>query len=803
MNTPPVIGNKAANLQIMRDRFGLAVPRFEILPFAQLFRDFDHIRAKLNATAGKFLTGKTKLEATSAEIGSALAELEIDQQVITHLSSLGFRRVSYRTSAALEDSSETSFAGQYESFLDQELDAETISKRARDCFASVVSPRVLNYAKDRGLKSFDADGSMIIQEMFFGHTSGVLFSENGNGQIELATVANWQNKVVEGEDAETILVSRDQISKSALDWQVKQLCEASLRLEQVFGRPVDMEWSFDDRSVAFLQFRPITTANRSATFEWDSTNISENYPGITLPLTYSVIRQFYGAVYQNFFKMLGASQRQLSENSPIFDNMLGYLSGRVHYRISNWYEALRLLPGKRNQEYFESMLNPVKKRGAGTKTKLDLKSIVTVLRFLWLLANAQRISKRFAREISQKIALYDSLPVDYTSAPVIVNTGKRIRIEVLNDWATTILNDMRLMIFHGILKRIYANNDSPQDYLVLIQGLTEKASIKPLVALAALGKKTRLAMDAEDAGSVAALIETKSWSTLQDDLRLYVSDFGARTPGELKLENPRISDDPTAILELALNAAASEIDATPNRSKRAVIWPAKLPWILRPLVLSVAKQTRVAIDWRERFRFNRAQTFNLSRKSFDALGNIFSAEQLISDARDIYWLTDQEIDDIVNTHTPTYEVRTLIADRKKAFARFAKEDQSLAVHGAGLIPGMHLTNVASNQNSDGLSGNGVAPGLVTAEAIVVTEFDSSIDVRGKVLVVHYVDPGWTLLFTQAAAIIAERGNALSHAAIIAREIGIPCVVAAVGATTTLKTGQTVTINGTSGVIELG
>jgi pyruvate,water dikinase len=57
-----------------------------------------------------------------------------------------------------------------------------------------------------------------------------------------------------------------------------------------------------------------------------------------------------------------------------------------------------------------------------------------------------------------------------------------------------------------------------------------------------------------------------------------------------------------------------------------------------------------------------------------------------------------------------------------------------------------------------------------------------------------------LLFTQAAGIVAERGNALSHAAIIAREIGIPCVVGLPGVTETLRTGQKVTINGISGVI---
>ena len=177
-----------------------------------------------------------------------------------------------------------------------------------------------------------------------------------------------------------------------------------------------------------------------------------------------------------------------------------------------------------------------------------------------------------------------------------------------------------------------------------------------------------------------------------------------------------------------------------------------------------------------------------------------AAEGLLASARDIYWLTDAEVDELVGGHSPLLEAKYVVTARKKAFAKFTKEEKALAVHGTGRIAALHQSPVEALASGSGLSGNGVASGEVTAEVIVLKEFDSSADVRGKVLVVSYIDPGWTLLFTQAAAIIAERGNALSHAAIIAREIGIPCIVAVPGATTTLVTGDTIRVNGTSGVI---
>ena len=372
---------------------------------------------------------------------------------------------------------------------------------------------------------------------------------------------------------------------------------------------------------------------------------------------------------------------------------------------------------------------------------------------------------------------------------------------MLEDWAVTILNDVRLMVFHGILKRLFAKSDNPDDYMLLMQGLNDKASIRPLESLSNLGLVVQEALRTEAETEIAKLEQTDSWSKVKDAAEEYINEFGARTPGELKLENERLTDRLFTVLELALKAANSGIDSSPSSDKRVITWPTNQSPLLRPLVLLVAKNTRRAIDWRERFRFNRAQTFNLSRKSFDAIGKALAAEGLLAEPRDIYWLTDTEVDELVNTHAPIQDGKTIVAMRKMQFEQYEKKEKALAVHGTGRIAGMHQVNIEPVSLDGSISGKGVAPGEITAEVIVVKEFDPTVDVRGKVLVVHYIDPGWTLLFTQAAGIVAERGNALSHAAIIAREIGIPAIVAAPNATKDLNTGDVVTINGSTGVIK--
>ncbi|MFC7137828.1 PEP-utilizing enzyme [Halobaculum litoreum] len=73
---------------------------------------------------------------------------------------------------------------------------------------------------------------------------------------------------------------------------------------------------------------------------------------------------------------------------------------------------------------------------------------------------------------------------------------------------------------------------------------------------------------------------------------------------------------------------------------------------------------------------------------------------------------------------------------------------------------------------------------------------------GEVLVAPYTDPGWTPLFTAAAAVVTEVGGRLTHGSLVAREYGIPSVVAVADATTVLRTGERVRVDGTAGTVEL-
>jgi pyruvate,water dikinase len=105
-------------------------------------------------------------------------------------------------------------------------------------------------------------------------------------------------------------------------------------------------------------------------------------------------------------------------------------------------------------------------------------------------------------------------------------------------------------------------------------------------------------------------------------------------------------------------------------------------------------------------------------------------------------------------------------------------------------------------NADTLQGIGCSAGIVRGRVRVVSRPDELRSLDGDILVTSSTDPGWVALFPSASAVLVERGSLLSHSAIVSRELGIPCVVGISGLLATLKTGDWVEMNGTTGRVTI-
>ena len=149
---------------------------------------------------------------------------------------------------------------------------------------------------------------------------------------------------------------------------------------------------------------------------------------------------------------------------------------------------------------------------------------------------------------------------------------------------------------------------------------------------------------------------------------------------------------------------------------------------------------------------------------------------------------------------PVDEVAALIAARKKQ--RKQAEDYTLPDAWVGsVVPAKRAKVVATKS----LTGLGVSGGVATGRARIILNTEAAFEREiepGDILVAPFTDTPWTPLFIPAAAIVVETGGMLSHAATVAREFGIPCVVLVHDATRIIGEGDTVKVDGTTGKVTI-
>jgi pyruvate,water dikinase len=165
---------------------------------------------------------------------------------------------------------------------------------------------------------------------------------------------------------------------------------------------------------------------------------------------------------------------------------------------------------------------------------------------------------------------------------------------------------------------------------------------------------------------------------------------------------------------------------------------------------------------------------------------------------DEWFLSDQELDSLaLGGQGPGADV---LRRRRHAWEQ-ASRAPSLPELFSG-TPGVDLAPTAEALENV-LRGWATSAGCVTGRALVVGDLASARAItRDEILVGHSTDPSWTPLFLTVAGIVMEQGGPLSHTAIVAREFGVPAVLNVKGATSRIRTGMTITVDGTRGTVEI-
>jgi len=645
-------------------------------------------------------------------------------------------------------------------------------------------------------------------------------------------------------DAASAAVATDEVAAELRDEPVltdaeaRAIAEHARGLAAAFGAEQDVEWALapgheGPRTLFLLQARPITTlgdARPAALRVWSNENLVESLPGITLPLTYSVARRAFGHLYEGHCLALGASERDVADHRDAFHDIVGLVRGRAYYDTAALTRILLLIPGMelRNGEVAPKPAPPVPiEEPPPGSLPPDLLAAARAFDFpgreLEATARLKGELDEFRARVREVLDPLAAADFGGATPDELRRHYERLDRELLAHWRAPMSNDSLMLDWMGLLHHMirswlpgmYPGALSNQ----LVAGGSHLVSAEPVRLLAALAARSRgderlhalLTGDAPGSEVWEALHADPAFAELAAGLREFQERFGDRCPEELKLEALSYAESPDALVQALRACAAAGITPAGSGEEMRARAEDAIREMLPPeecaLFFAVVEQTRQIVYERENTRFERTRAFGVIRRLFTAMGERLAQAGALAEARDVFHLTTDEVFAWLDGHSATGDLRPLVAARRvefEAYRLLADPPHRFATRGppalSALEPSPRPGPPPAVLPEGMLRGTGCCPGLVRAEVRVVRDPRQPGDLAGRILVAEQTDPGWTLLFPAAAGVLVERGSILSHAALVARELGVPCVVGIPGLLDTLRDGEVVEMDGVTGIV---
>ncbi len=861
------VGGKAWNLDRLK-RAGYSVPPW----FVITSRAFDEM-LKPHAAAVKVLLDRVAItEAASAEDASRrITEMIRGSRMENGLaaaisaaveSRFGLdSRLSVRSSVVGEDSTEHSFAGQMDSFLN--IPASDVPDAVNKVWASAFSPRALLYRHRVGIGLDRITSGVIVQQMVGSVSSGVLFTRDPESRARECVISSgygfcegvvdntvetdtyrvaWDSKEVVAEigDKEVQVVAgvngrggtrleavpvslrrRPVLEKG----QIHRLRDVGVSLEKRFGPGQDIEWTFDaDGALHILQARPIVFAVAGLTDHWvrvwDNSNIIESFPGLTLPLTFTFVQRAYEPVFRKAALGFLLFKNELRNRLHIFKNMLGLIDGRVYYNLLNWYEMLSFHPGfDRNRAAWDEMIGISQKIKLRENRLSPLNRSASILKAVLLLLSPGWTARRFSRHFEAVYAPYRDMDLSTANEERLIEIYETLTGAILGKWYLTIYNDFCAMTYYDLVKKLcrrWGLAEYPNLHNDLLCGVRGVESVAPVHSLLDLTERFRGCprcielMQEEDNAVIWETIQSDpAFANLKEALDRHLALFGDRGVEELKLERPSFRERPEGIVRLIRGYLSNGIsveqmtareDAVRAGAERFLRKCLKNPFrrILFGFILSRARRS---IAQRENMRFARSRLFGFARRLFRRVGELFASKDVLVTASDINYLTVDEVCGYVNGAAVSPDLKRIANARKKDYERFAEQHPPDRFTTTDL-PYLNSFKMTESNDTGGrtLRGIGCSSGYATGTARVILDPDKTIPEGDHILITKSTDPGWVFLMIASKGIVVERGSVLSHTAIIGRELGIPTIVGAANATARIHDGAEIAIDGTTGDI---
>lgn len=697
---------------------------------------------------------------------------------------LGSGPVAVRSSATAEDLPGAAFAGQQDTYLNV-VGEQAVVDAVRRCWGSLWTERAIAYRGKLGIDPDEVSIAVVVQRMVEADFAGVMFTADpvtgdrdrividasaGLGEAVVSGLVTPDHYVLDrrGRVREWTPGRREVVIRGAAEGGVvheagadverlsddllRRLTALAVKAADHFGRPQDMEWAIRDDEIMVLQARPMTALPPP-------------------PIRLNRRQRLLGSVLLEY---LPVRPYPIDVTTWLPHGPAG-LMARVaaHFGLADAFEGFL-----HEQDGVVDRLVPVAPRPTIRVLRAPFRIASLARRYdpaRW--TRDPRFSDYLARVRDMSAIDVGELPWDQLvrlprQALKLVEPITQLRICYL---PRSGLNLLRLLVVLKLLRRGALFGD-------LILGAHTRTAdanreLERLAAIVREDPRLRAAVDAKDVDRLNDFAE----------FRAFLAEYGHReTATPILATPPTWGESPETVVGLLKVLAANPPRHT-ERTEHAMAELMRHPLLRnekrRARMVRRIEAARAGVAFREDSHFYFTLPLPVLRRCLLEIGR-----RLFDDPEDVFHLRLEELEE---QPVDRERLRTL------ARARAAKREELAGVRlidPTAVFPRTHDEH-ALVTGTPASAGSAVGPVKIVREP---SEFSKLED--GDILVCPYTNPSWTPLFQRAAAVVVDSGGVASHAAIVAREYGIPAIMGTAAGTSTLTDGQTVKVDGTTGKV---
>ncbi|MGW0747477.1 PEP/pyruvate-binding domain-containing protein [Streptomyces sp. NPDC002817] len=830
-----VMGGKGASLARLTGA-GLPVPGGFCLTTEAYRRAVGGLDARIRAVVETVDPADPAALETAAKTAMAFfAELDIPEEVLSalhdHHAHLGGQdvAVAVRSSATAEDQPDLSFAGQHDTFLNV-VGAAALVDAVRACWASLWTARAIGYRQLHGVTADEVAIAVVVQRLVPADVAGIAFTADpvtgardrvvinaawglgeavvgGRTSADTLVIDKVSGLVVGGKVADKAVmtvavpdgtlerpVPADLRRRPALSPdQSAELARLAVRVEELYGSPMDLEWALHEGSFQLLQARPVTTLpdadgsqetwNDTLTgdYLWTRSNFGEAVPSVMTPATWSLFRTYFiGQAWMGVADIEG-------------HRAAGNIAGRCYVNLST-------LTSVSGSKVYRSLMN----ESFGPFPD-DLPIPPLPLSRLQVLRSVMAKGPAFRRALGPYLKEFPQ------------------QVERTRETCEAVRSSIHAAGSAAELARLWRTEVDPllrSACLLFAAGGRQGG-----VALATFPRWLRRhGVNAADTHTLCTTAEPDALASLGPLLGLerlrrgelthaeYAARWGHRCPDEFELAAVRpIEDDQWIDRQVAgLDQAPTDVTALlaaqrAARDAAVARFAARHPRKAKSLRARIRK-VAVGLRGREAGRSETNRAFWVARVFW------LRAGEVTGHGDELLFLSADETLKVLNGDASPL---ARVPGRRAAFERYrALPAPPMLIRGRfdfegwAADPGRRRDRYDGRAGLDGqgrptsdLTGFPGSAGCVEGTARVLDSMEQGAQLRsGEILVTSVTNVGWTPLFPRAAAVVTDMGAPLSHAAIVARELGIPAVVGCGDATVRLRTGDRIRVDGGGGTV---